>query len=793
MHSKGVIDLADTYKKIEEYSELPELDGALFVVSQDGVTYSVQDETISDFVHQFDKTFEDLPITTEFTENDFLAIQKSAGVDSRVRGEVIKEYVEDTAEQVAEEVLVPLATDAVETAVENEMTSTVLPAVQQASSAASTAQAASNSAIAAQAAAEAAAEEAEETLDSKADIDGNYSDLTAGTALELDSKNRTIDQEPYNFRTSGGTADIGNRVTEKVVGGTIGWNQLVTNGNFESTDNWGINGGTATASDNVLTVTASSTSNYNVLQPLGNLPVGHVFLMSIGLKLSRAATAPRLRLYDQTTGTAIANYAPGALDADTWHTIATVVAPTHTDSTDSIRFQLFPNYGNAQEGDIAYLRNAQLIDLTAAFNAEIATRFHSMETATAGAGVALFRKLYPLDYYAYNAGELMSVQTSGKRTVGFNQWDEEWEVGAYSTSDGSKVNSLVTIRNANPIRVLPNTTYYFNVSAGNPRVFYYDSDGSFLSTVVISKNTTFITPSNSAYLSFHVSGTTYNHDICINLSWSGYRNGEYEPYESHSYPMSPITLRGIPKWDSAKGEIYYDGDTYESDGTVTRNYAYSDMGAMNWTMYDTGIFYINVGSRKYGIGNYNLKSAKYVTYTGGHSTSSNIADLAAEHGNMLYVNSGSGTIYIADSNYSDAASFKSALSGQYLLYERQTPITETADPYTNPQHVGTTEQFVDALYTAGTRDVEIPVGHYSEYIPDQVAKLDGLPSDFSTLIAPTEASFKATKNYTVNELVIISNQLYRVTANISSGGTITVGTNVVATTLSEIIQTLLNG
>ena len=67
-------------------------------------------------------------------------------------------------------------------------------------------------------------------------------------------------------------------------------------------------------------------------------------------------------------------------------------------------------------------------------------------------------------------------------------------------------------------------------------------------------------------------------DTCVHLTWSGYRNGEYEPYEKHSYPLdSTLTLRGIPKLD-ANNNLYYDGDTYESDGTVTRKYGIVDLG-----------------------------------------------------------------------------------------------------------------------------------------------------------------------------------------------------------------------
>ena len=58
------------------------------------------------------------------------------------------------------------------------------------------------------------------------------------------------------------------------------------------------------------------------------------------------------------------------------------------------------------------------------------------------------------------------------------------------------------------------------------------------------------------------------------------------------------------------------------------------------------------------------------------------------------------------------------------------------------------------------------------------------------LIAPSEDGFTASRNYTSGQFVIIGGVLYRVTANIASGGTITVGTNVAATTVGEQLALL---
>ena len=70
-----------------------------------------------------------------------------------------------------------------------------------------------------------------------------------------------------------------------------------------------------------------------------------------------------------------------------------------------------------------------------------------------------------------------------------------------------------------------------------------------------------------------------------------------------------------------------------------------------------------------------------------------------------------------------------------LLYELETPTTETANPFVDPQVVDDfgTEEYVDALATAETspRDVAIPVGHETFYQANLRDKLQNLPANAS--------------------------------------------------------------
>ena len=164
---------------------------------------------------------------------------------------------------------------------------------------------------------------------------------------------------------------------------------------------------------------------------------------------------------------------------------------------------------------------------------------------------------------------------------------------------------------------------------------------------------------------------------------------------------SSLTLRGIPKLD-ASNNLYYDGDTYESDGTVTRKYGIVDLGTLTWQSMTTSnrpYFYAPLRSLKSG--SYNVVCPwkfKWTTY-------------AANAGEFTttQMSSGIGIYVYNDSTYTDAATFKTAMSGVYLVYELATPTTEQAQGYTNPQIVDPdgTEEYVTANY--------VPVGHDSTY------------------------------------------------------------------------------
>jgi len=136
--------------------------------------------------------------------------------------------------------------------------------------------------------------------------------------------------------------------------------------------------------------------------------------------------------------------------------------------------------------------------------------------------------------------------------TGFNQWDEEWEVGALN-NDGS-VDSSSNRRTTSFIPVIPNTTYFQQspTAAYLGRYAFYNADKQIVKydgNGVPSGIKEVTAPENAHYLriTFGVNyGTTYNHDICINISDPA-KNGTYEPGHVVTYHIS---------WQSEAGTVY---------------------------------------------------------------------------------------------------------------------------------------------------------------------------------------------------------------------------------------------
>ena len=547
-------------------------------------------------------------------------------------------------------------------------------AAQTAKTAAETAQTAAELAQSAAEIAQGKAEDAAESInpDTLAKIDGYYAEMTVGNAEQLVATVGEEDSTPYNFRTSGGSIDIGDRETDMVIGGTIAFNQFCTGVASTMTDK-GIT--RVSNGDGSFTISGTSTALGSMaLQSVsnadGNLIQNHVYYLRT--LPTQWVTSTDAMPYGGIAGLRV-DLGNGGLYK---HTLSFTASAVRIDFVAGVTFDncvIFP----------------QWIDLTKMFGLAIADYVYNLETANAGAGVAWFKKLFPKDHYAYNTGELMSVKTSAHKMVGFNAFDAESGIAKLVGGMQYQITGTYTSLSFDGVTITPDSSGYF-------------------------------TPPTSGTMTVTGGGS----NTCIHLVWDGERDGEYEEYVEHVYPLdSSLELRGIPKLDSANN-LYYDGDTYESDGTVTRKFFIKTLSsANNVALHSSNVYYTT----------FNLTpNTGTVTPTGATDTRNAILSNGYICGQSLaqgyfYITSGGNTLAVVfeDQTMTTVEAVNAYLANNPLtiIYELATPASETAEPYQNPQIVNNfgTEEYVDA------RAIPIPVGHETTYMANLRAKLEMFP------------------------------------------------------------------
>lgn len=312
------------------------------------------------------------------------------------------------------------------------------------------------------------------------------------------------------------------------------------------------------------------------------------------------------------------------------------------------------------------IKDAMAIDLTRIF----------------GAGneptVAEYEAIFPLPYYDYNPGELVNVAASGIKTVGFNQWDEEIEVGTYNMSTGEKMAKSDQLRCKNLIPVFPGKRYFINAAYANSCC--YDAIGNFISATpyAYADGGYYLDiPSNAHYISFYmpiVYGMTYNHDICINLSDPD-RNGEYEPYKEDVVPLNLDSIKCI---NTA-------GDVIEINGVASAKNVFDEIvpGKMR-----SPVCRVHLGDLSWGGSLFNghmrfeaaiPESPRYSYWTiinainscGWANGANPITDNAQDKTIGVYSNN---HIFVRDDRYGTVEEFVAAMEGQWLYYERATPV-----------------------------------------------------------------------------------------------------------------------
>ena len=514
-------------------------------------------------------------------------------------------------------------------------------------------------------------------------------------ATEVESLPNTT---PYLYRQS---PAIGSRVMENaLVGASVVKNQLVQNGNFASKSNWTEQNCSYTVSGNVATFL--STANGGRISQGISVVSGRRYYASVEMKLTTATTS---------VGTA-GMFSKSCASTTEWQRLSAIVS---FDTSGTSYFVCIDN--RASGWDNVLIRNAMCIDLTQWFGSSIADNAYTKEQATAGSGIA-WLKSQGFDfskYIPYNTGTLESVNPSGKKVVGKNLCF----LGAPTTHTVSGVsviekdNNVIlngTATSAGMIDfqsfTLQKGDYVLSIGAPCPSSVWISLSNKGFIMINPSQTQVAFTINEQTELFLHIwvsNGVAFNNFILNPIvRFASVLDTTYEPYTTETYSIYQSPLRGVPQL--VNDAIVYDGDERRADGSTDRKYGIVDLGSLAWSSDSTYVcFFAKIPDGK--------PSANYITPMYKNIGLTTNADMANADNMSLGYGTRDGVINLKAKNtaYSSAASFKTAMSGVYLVYEKDAVTTESLPPFDNPQKsfVGGTEEWLT--------DNDVPVGHQSEY------------------------------------------------------------------------------
>ena len=242
---------------------------------------------------------------------------------------------------------------------------------------------------------------------------------------------------------------------------------------------------------------------------------------------------------------------------------------------------------------------------------------------------------------------------------------------------------------------------------------------------------------------------------------------EFEEYKGETFNVTFPTAAGT----------VYGGVVDPIKGKLIVDRAIVDLGTLDWVYATTNIvMYTKSLNAQNAVAEMLCTAYPYAGISDSNGQ-------ARDKGNMtLSVYSGADRrIYIRDDRYTDAAIFKTAMSGIMLVYKLATPVEYTLSAQEITTLLGYNTIYADCGSIA---NVEYPADT-KKYIDSRLDDIESRLAAQKSIIAGVETGMTATKNYSIGDLLIVGETLYKVTAAIANGGAITVGTSVAATTVAE--------
>jgi len=354
--------------------------------------------------------------------------------------------------------------------------------------------------------------------------------------------------------------------------------------------------------------------------------------------------------------------------------------------------------------------------------------------------------------------------------AGINIWDEEWDRGYIDAGEFTQHPAYV--RSKHKFRIDGGKTYYFACSRsgtlGNTGITFYDTNGDFISLIVIPVNIAFTAPAKAEMMAFFVPSSWYTgdyaNDISINCPAT---DTEYHPYTGNQISVTfPETIYG--------GEDEVIGGNLIADNGFKRYVGASSelWRESSWTKTNTSVFYeeVSLPNAKQPTVTYNcillcnwLPVVPYITLR-----DIDEPGVCITGGNVAYV-----SIRVPKTIASTVAELQAYLENNPLdvVYELATPVEYDLTPQTMETLYGTNNILAD------TGDTEVTYPADTKLFIEQLTK-------------PTEDDMTADHAISAGTFFQLGNSLYLATAQIAAGATITPGTNATKLSLADALNTL---
>lgn len=560
---------------------------------------------------------------------------------------------------------------------------------------------------------------------------------------KVDIADSETNSDEFVYRQTGGGLDIEvkNARISSIKGKTLVWNQQLKNGDFS-------NGITYWGSRNAQSVLSASNGVLTVSVPVDTGPryggFGQSYTFIVGHKyfFSGTINSNDVNNFSLVSGTSTGYSINVTLPVGK---VSTIIQCSQYSIDNGLN--IYRTTADYAIQTTFTAKNIILIDLTQLFGSgnepSTAAEFESWLASNLG-----YR-----DYYAYNAGEIISNNTEALEITGLNQWDEEWEEGNIFSEYGKNNDDGSTrIRSKNYIPIVGGQRYFIKcptlVAAcvydanktiigwmGNNEETAISDVQSFMSNHVMK------VPQNASYMRFVTAsqyGNVYNHDICINISDTS-KNGTYEPYRKSTIQLNLSSFQVLDSQGNVttiEGGLKSAGSVYDEivGNKYIKRVGSVDLGDLTWA----------ATSSSGGTDGYSAHVPTMKVYTKQNLICSKFVTKFANSKGSIYAVSTLVVVPKVNDTYTNSATFKTAMNGVMLYYELATPIEyELAESIRTDYLVdklGTERVISDTVPTppfradieyheANIKDIEIEgITEYlkREELTDELDKLDSI-------------------------------------------------------------------